>query len=374
VLESVREILAIRLDARGDFLMTTPALRALRRRWPDAKLHVLVQPGVAAFAQRVPWVDHVETLPCNFLMRLTLWGAGISRWLSGLRKLGRQEYDLVVDFSSLFHSAVAAWATQAPVRVGFRRNLPMGYFRTNGFRYFYTHEIPPGEELHIADEMNLLAAFVGAIPDEGGWEVGLERRDREEAHRILAQAEIDPEKGPFVILHPGSKWPPRRWSPICFAETLDILLEQGWSALVMGGPGDHEMVEAIRDACRTSPAILWDLKPLGTVCALMEKADVVVGNDSGPMHMAAAVGTPVVAIFGPTLPTRSGPRGSSVTTFYSDLECSPCQQYFTRDRCHRGHNYCLDDYRPSAVAAAVELAVDSRKRRQLRSRMSSQSH
>lgn len=370
-LESVRKILAIRLDAIGDFLMTTPALRALRSRWPAAELHVLVQPGVGAVARGLPWIDRAKTLPCNFLMRADGVGRGAGRWLSGARGLRRERYDLAVDFTGLFHSAAAARATGAPVRVGFRRKLVLGHFRAEGFSHFYTHEFPPAEGLHIAQEMNLLAAALGARADDGGWEMGRDPRARLEAERVLARAGIDPEEGPLVVVHPSAKWPPKRWPSTGFAETIDILQGRGWRAVVILGPGEKEILEGLRGACRTSPVFLWPPAPLETLGALLEKADVFVGNDSGPMHMAAAMGTPVVAIFGPTQPDRCRPKGSPFTAFYAALECSPCPLYFTRERCRRGHNYCMDGFRPSSVAAAVELAADRRKRQRRPSGLSS---
>ncbi len=209
--------------------------------------------------------------------------------------------------------------------------------------------------------MNVIASALRAEIDERGWEVGRTPGMVRDAERVLDEAGIGPGDGPLVVVHPGAKWPPRQWSESGFSETIDLLQERGWRALVICGPGEEKIIEKIRRTCRASPALLWPPVSLETVLGLLEKADAFLGNDSGLMHMAAAVGTPVVAIFGPNLPARSGPRGSSLIPLYASLDCSPCQQYFTKNLCHRGHNFCMDSFRPSAVAAAVELAADKKK-------------
>ncbi|MEK6711515.1 MAG: glycosyltransferase family 9 protein, partial [Nitrospinota bacterium] len=166
---------------------------------------------------------------------------------------------------------------------------------------------------------------------------------------------------PLVVVCPGGKWPPKRWGERRFAEAVDLLQRRGWRAALAAGPGEKDMLDALRGACAAPPAAIWPPPPIGTLAALLEKADVFLGNDSGPMHIAAAVGTPVVALFGPTAPARTGPRGSPFIPLYAALECSPCPLYFTPTRCQRGHNYCMDGFRPADVAAAVELSIERRR-------------
>jgi len=361
MLEGVRKILAIKLDSIGDLLMTTPALRSLRRRFPGADLHLLVQPGVAPLARLLPGVDAVETLPCGFLLSGGRRLARALRWGSGLLRMRRRRYDLILDFSGLFHSAAAAWAIGAPLRLGFRRRIPLGFFSTEGFGHFYTHEFEADERGHLAEAMSALPAALGAEPDAGGWRASLTPEIRAAAERALGEAGVGRADGPLVLVSPGTKWPPKRWAQGQLAQAIDLLQARGLRVLVTTGPGEDVLLDAIRRECRTGPAFLWPPVPLETLLGILEKADVFLGHDSGPMHLAAAVGTPVVALFGPTAPARAGPRGSPFIPLYAALECSPCPLYFTRERCHRGHNYCMDGFRPSDVAAAVELSVERRR-------------
>ncbi|MEK6711656.1 MAG: hypothetical protein AABZ64_13865, partial [Nitrospinota bacterium] len=164
-MEGVRRILLIKLDALGDLMMTSPAIRALRRRFPMAEIHLLVQTGVAPLARFLPGVDAVESLPCGFLIRGGQRPRRALAWLAALPRLRRRRYDLVVDFSGLFHSSAAAWAAGAPLRLGPCRRLPLGFFSTEGFGHFYTHEFVGDEAAHYADRMNRLASAAGAEPD-----------------------------------------------------------------------------------------------------------------------------------------------------------------------------------------------------------------
>lgn len=352
-LDNVRRILVLRLDALGDFLMATPALRSLRRRFPGARIDMLVQPGVQMLASTYPGIDETIPLRCQFLLEGPRRLSGMAAWLSALRRLRKRRYDLVVDFTSLFHSAAAARLTGAPVRVGHLRKVPLGYLETPDFGRFYTHGVRTDENAHHADRMNDLITILGGEKDDQGWETVISPEMEREAGDILRREGIRPGETPLVIIHPGGKWPPRQWAASNFARVIDVLADQGIQTVVTAGPGEEAAVQTIRNNCRSAPLILWPPVSPRAFLGLLKMADAFLGNDSGPMHMAAAAGTPTVAIFGPNSPQRVAPRGSPLVTFYSALDCSPCQQYVSRDRCHRGHNYCMDDYDPAEVAAAL---------------------
>ncbi len=360
-LTEVNKILAIRLDSIGDFLMTTPALRSLQKRFPSAQMDILVQPGVAPVAKTFAGLHGLETLRCNFLIRGGRRLPGIFEWASKLIELRRRKYDLVVEFSGLFHSAAAAWATGARIRIGFRHPVSMGFFTLKNLCHWHSHAVLVNESSHIADQMLLLPQALGGAPDTGGWEPIRDSDSDLLAEDVLASAGTGPANGPLVLLHPGGKWPPRRWSAENFSLVIDILREKGIRVAVMGGPGDDTAIDEIRRHCRSEPVFLWPPAPLETIWGVLKIADAFIGNDSGPMHMAAAAGTPIVALFGPTHPKRSAPRGSEFFPFYAALECSPCQQYFEVDKCRRGHNYCMDDFDPSSVAAAAIRLIDGRE-------------
>ncbi|MEE9276415.1 MAG: glycosyltransferase family 9 protein, partial [bacterium] len=255
-LEGVRKILVIKLDAIGDLLMATPALRAIRRRFPRAQLDLLVQPHVAPLAESLDGLNAVERLPVQFLMRGRGLLAGVLRWAGALFKLRREGYDLAVDLTGLFHTAAAAWATGAPLRLGLRRPLSLGLFTLDSLGHFYTHEFDTEESDHLADRMSIPARALQAEIDGDGWELGANPRALAAADRLLAQKDIRPGGAPLVVVHPAAKWAPKRWAETSFAETIDLLAERGFRAVVVGGPEDGEVLETLRRACRSSPLIL----------------------------------------------------------------------------------------------------------------------
>ncbi|MFP6868554.1 MAG: glycosyltransferase family 9 protein [Nitrospinota bacterium] len=337
--------------------MITPALRSLKKRFPEAQIDLLVQFGVAPLAETFPNIHCIHSLPCGFLLRGGRRLAGVAAWFLKLFELRRNEYNLIIDFMGLFHSAAAAWMSRAPLRIGHRRDISLGYISLSTFGHFYTHEICSEKEDHLADQMALLPAALGAPIDREGWEVVITAEMEKAAASRLHLDGADSEKGPFVLIHPGAKWPPRRWPPEIFAKTIDILHGKGIRAILNAGPGEEAIIEAIRHHCDSNPIYLWPPVPLDTLWGMLKLSAAYLGNESGPMHMAGAAGTPVVSIFGPTQPQRVGPRGSPFIPIYSALECSPCQPYFTGEKCHRGHNYCMDEITP-ADAAAIERLIN----------------
>jgi ADP-heptose:LPS heptosyltransferase len=215
--------------------------------------------------------------------------------------------------------------------------VTLGYFSLASFRHFYTHEVDSDPEEHQADKMTLLTSALGATWLRDGWDAVISTAMEDAAKERLAMDGAKPEEGPFVLIHPAAKWPLRRWPPEKFAEAIDLLSEKGIRSIVNAGPGEEPLLDAIREKCRSKPIYLWPPVPLDTLMGILRISAAYLGNDSGPMHMAAA-GVPAISIFGPSSPQRAAPRGSPFFPFYSALECSPCQPYYTRDTCHRGHN------------------------------------
>ena len=193
--------------------MITPALRSLKKRFPDAQIDLLVQFGVAPLAETFPNIHCIHSLPCGFLLRGGRRLAGVAAWFLKLFELRRNEYNLIIDFMGLFHSAAAAWMSRAPLRIGHRRDISLGYISLSTFGHFYTHEIGSEKEDHLADQMALLPAALGAPIDREGWEVVITAEMEKAAASRLHLDGADSEKGPFVLIHPGAKCPPAGGHP-----------------------------------------------------------------------------------------------------------------------------------------------------------------
>jgi len=317
-------ILVVRLGALGDVVRTLPAASALRAAYPGAHLAWLVEPGSRSAVEGQPWVDEVLVFPRGELMD-ALRGFRVGRFLAGLagsvRALRRRRFDLVVDFHSIAKSALLARASGAAVRVGYAPP-----FAREGAGWLATARARlAGRRLSRFARNLALVEFLGvpAAPRPSPLRVDAEAR------RALGEA-LGAEPAP-VVVHPGTSasTPHKRWSVAGWAAVARGLADDGLPVLVAHGPaaGEAALAEAIvaasGGAARRAPAT----GSLGELAALLERARLFLGSDSGPLHMASLVGTPVVQLLGPTDPVENAPHPDTPSrTVRAPVACSPCRR------------------------------------------------
>lgn len=349
-LPPLRRIAVLHFHAIGDLLMATPALRALGRRHQDARIDVLCSTNCAELLRYNPYVHHIRPQGQPPHRRHLRGLLGFGRHLAFLRH-GR--YDAVVDLTGFVYSAWLTYASQAPHRLGF---VPPG-MRVEATWPLYTAAIPRDPRRHFIEEGLALAALLDAPADGERMDLSVGQEARQSLQAWLAHAGLSGAR--LAILHPGAKWPPKRWAAPRFAAlTAWLSHEMGLTPILVGAKEDASIFEAIRSVAGHVTVFDPGLRLLG-LGALLERAVLFIGNDSGPMHVARAVGTPTIGLFGPTDPHRYGPRGPAATVVSVPIECRPCRMYFTADTCERGHNYCLDGVTLSAVQAAVRCLMDT---------------
>ena len=205
--------------------------------------------------------------------------------------------------------------------------------------------------LHAVDRYLLVAKAVGAA--ESGtpeFRFRIPQTDHEEVDRLLSRSGVMPGTS-WVAMNVSARWPTKRWPTASFAEVADRLRQEGWGAVVMiGGPDERTDVAAVSAMMKTPAIDLAGATTVGLLPALLSKASLLMTNDSGPMHIAAAVGTPVVALFGPTSAVRTGPYGVGHAVLTGKVPCSPC---FSRT-CHNTQPLeCLQTVSPEQVMAAA---------------------
>ncbi|MBI4498928.1 MAG: glycosyltransferase family 9 protein [Chloroflexi bacterium] len=325
---TVRRILVVKLADIGDVLTATPALRALRRAHPAAHITALVTPLGAAVLDGSPLVDGLMIFPKARFDRVAeavtpralALGLGLARRL----RAGRFDavavlHHLTTRWGALKYAALAL-ATGAPVRAGLDNGLGRAGFlthRAGDLGFGAHHEVEYWEEV---------VRLLGAEPDGGPLEFPLRPADRAFAAALL------PPGGPRVAIHPGSGAfsPARRWPVERFNTVAHTLARQdGVRVVLVGGPGEAALAAQAAAGVEPPPLDLAGRTTLGQLAAMLERCDVFLGSDSGVMHLAAAVGTPVVAVFGPSNHRAWGPwtgrgRESRATVLRVDLPCSPC--------------------------------------------------
>lgn len=330
-----RHILLIKPSSLGDIVHAMPTCAAIRRAYPKARLTWLVKREWAGLVERIEGVDRV------WPVESTLVG-----WLSQVSPLRAEQFDLVVDLQGLFRSAAIGWLSGSPLIAGFANGR-------EGSPWFYSRSVPvPSLELHAVDRYLLVAKAVGAVvfgtPE---FHFRLSQADHDEVDRLLSRSGVAPGTS-WVALNVSARWPTKRWPAASFAEVADRLQQEGYGAVVLiGGPDERADVAAVRGKMKTPAIDLTGATTVGLLPALLSKASLLITNDSGPMHIAAAVGTPVVALFGPTSAVLTGPYGVGHQVLTGNVSCRPC---FSRT-CHNAvHLECLQMVSPEQVLAAAQ--------------------
>jgi lipopolysaccharide heptosyltransferase I len=314
----VRRILLVKPSSFGDVLHALPTAGALRRRFPDARLAWLVDEEWADAVRGVPAVDEVILSGRRRWLRAVAAGRGAGAALGEfgalLRALRAARYDLAVDLQGLFKSAVFVAAAGARVRVGLST-------AREGSRHTCTHivAVPAGE--HAVERYLRVARALGAPEGPREFPVVVPAAAEQEADGLLA-----PMAAPLAVLHPAARWPTKLWTPEAFAAVGDALADGlGARVAITGGGADVDAAEAVAARMGRPALNLAGRTSLKVLAAILRRAAVMVTVDSGPMHLAAALGTPLVGLFGPTSPARTGPYGPGPRRILQEgLPCVPC--------------------------------------------------
>lgn len=327
-------ILLIKPSSLGDIVHTLPVVSAIKTQWPGVHLTWVVKRQWAELVRRVAGVDRVW--PIN---------DGAVNWLKQGWALRSERFDVAIDLQGLFRSGVMAWLSGVPFRIGFANGR-------EGSSWFYTTPVPvPTLEMHAVDRYLLVAEAMGArVPGAPQFRFNLRDEDRTFVRNILFEKGLSIDQ-PWVVMNVSARWTTKRWPLSFFAKVLDRLHEEGRGpVVVIGSAEDRCDVDALRAVTTTSFIDLAGTVPLGCLPALLSKAGVMITNDSGPMHIAAAVGVPVVALFGPTSAVRTGPYGTGHRVLTGSVPCRPC---FSRVCRHVPELECLHSLTPDNVAEIV---------------------
>ena len=312
-----QKILIIRLSSLGDILHALPAVRSLRSAFPLARIDWLVERRIKTLLPPLPGVDEVLVLDTGAWRKKPWSRATLSGLRTLIRTLRRNDYDLSLDFQGLLKTGLLSFLSGARCRMGFSKNL----VRERPAHWFYHRVLDkPKEELHVA-RLNLelaLAAGGSRIPLHT--ELSASEEDWQTIESRLAEEQLSQ----YVIINPGGNWPTKRWKTANYAELADrIRLELLLRVIVTTGPEEGHLYTEIREGCATAPPAHFPVS-FAQLIPLCLKARLFVGGDTGPFHLACALGTPTVGIFGPTSPVRNGPLSPQDRSVFHKLHCSFC--------------------------------------------------
>jgi lipopolysaccharide heptosyltransferase II len=355
------KILLVRLRQIGDVVFTTPAIHALRRRFPDSHLSYIVEPAAAPIVVNNPHLNEVIVAPR---------GRGARGLLDDLalgRRLRAERFDVAIDFHGGPRASLLTWLSGAPERLG---------YNVVGRGWMYTRRVARPRELrrrHSVENQWDLLAPLGVAPADPSlfpMEMPADARVTADVADRLARAGVTADDR-IIVVHVSAGNPFRRWPVDHFVDLAVALAADPHRRIVVtSGPSEHDAAgRVIADAqARLGPAAATRVLScgefsLGELRALLDRASLYIGGDSGPLHIAATTTVPIVGLYGPTLPVRSAPwRDASWVTESVDageLPCRPCEQRV----CEPGDFRCLTSIKAAQVCEAAERALARSDRR-----------
>jgi ADP-heptose:LPS heptosyltransferase len=349
-----RRILAVRLDALGDVLMTTPALRALKRLPQRPHLTLLTSPAGAAAARLVPEIDEVRAWTAPWMKAAAAPDPAADRAL--IEELALGGYDAAVIFTvysqSPWPAALLCTLAGIPLRLAHGRENPYQLLSD------WVPEREPEETLrHEVSRQLELVETIGARADTTRLSLAVPPPAREKMRERLRDLGL--EAASFVLIHPGASAPSRRYPIDRLREVARRLAARGMPLVGTGGPGDREALDALAEVV---PLLRVDTPALEHLAALIEAAPLLLCNNSGPAHVAAAVGTPLVVLYALTNPQHT-PWEVNARVLFHVVPCAFCY----KSRCPAGHHECLAGVPPeSVVEAALELLADPAREHRVR--------
>ncbi|MFC1567277.1 lipopolysaccharide heptosyltransferase II [Thermodesulfobacteriota bacterium] len=317
-------ILIVKLSAIGDVIHTLPALNALRQHYPEAHITWLVEEAAYDLVKGHEALDRVLVSKRKRWLK-DLRGSGcfkaVKESYGFLKELRDTHYDLILDFQALLKSGILIALAKGERKVGFGRGLE----HMEHSYIFLNERIPAVDMEHHALSRGLMLLNALGIPTpEVEYKLPLFDDNRQKVEDLLRRYDVEnPQQ--IVAINPVAKWETKLWSNQKFAHLADSLIEEYACEIVFTGSlNDRPAIDNIISKMKSRAANLAGETTLKELAALYSKAQMVISTDTGPMHLAAAVGTPVVALFGPTAPWRTGPYGSGHQIVRVDLECAPC--------------------------------------------------
>ena len=339
--------LVVKFGSLGDIVHCLPSVAQLRAAFPETEIDWLIERKNKIVVE-LSGLD-VRLIPVDTYQWRNSPGIGsakeIAEFVWGLSTDG---YDCTIDFQGLLKSAFFAYLSGAPARIGWERD----FLKESVSRFFYTVVVTP-KRIHIIDQQMELLKTLGIDPN---WETEVPLKAGAEAKKSVERKLSG--LADYLLINPGGNWATKCWEPERYGELASRLINDGYPVVVTWGPGEEDLARrTVRSAGKGVREIPTTLEEIVALC---ETARLFVGGDTGPMHFAAAVGTPIVAIFGPTSSDRNGPFRREDIVVERRLPCRPC---YERDRCPLEHWQCMVDIAVDHVYEACRkrlLLADAR--------------
>ncbi len=346
--KEMKRILIIRLSSLGDVILTTPVIGALKAKFPHSELFFLTKARYGDLLRNDPRIfSLVEFDPAGK-------DRGLSGFMSLISELRSHDFDLLVDLHANLRSFLIRHLVKSRVKLKSRKRW-LSRFLMVHFKFLKTRPVSTvNSYLEVLKQLNVNTT-------ENRILVFLNPEDVDFSDHFLLEQQV--KKDDIVVgVHPGAKWDTKRWDEEKFARVCRSLAETpGYKILLLGDESEAKLIGEIGKDVPDDRLVKVVGLPLGKVLSLIKRCDCFITNDSGPMHIASALGVPVVAIFGPTHPKLGfAPVGSRDVVLCADVKCSPCSLHGEK-RCGKRSRFCMDLIEPDMVIEAVERLLKEGK-------------
>ena len=311
-------ILIVKLSAIGDVIHTLPSLAALRRAFPQAHITWVVEEAAAEIILNHPDLNRVLISQRKTWMKKMKEGQvrkTLQEIKDFIRILRDRKFDLIIDFHGLFKSALLVFLSRGGRKIGYD-----SYQELSGL--FYREKIKEDMNKHAVDRYLDFLTYLGVADCKPEFKIAIGEKNKEKVQTLLLEEHVQET---FIVVNPVAYWKTKLWDDERFANLCDRVGEV-YPQMSIILTGQHSpSLEKIRSLCHRDDVINWEGRTtLKDLAELYQRAKLLITTDSGPMHLAAAMGTPVVALFGPTNPLRTGPYGSGHVVIQEPLSCVPC--------------------------------------------------
>lgn len=329
-----KKILIIKPSALGDIVHTLPFLAAVHDRFPEAEIHWVVARGLHRFLEDHPMITKLWIMDKDKWKKIARLHRSVPEILSFGKALSAERFDVSIDLSGLLRSGLITWAAGARDRLGFSDS-------DEGSPFFYTHKIKGGRNIHAIDRYLKLAGLMGC-------DVSTVTYPMPPFPGNVSNFSFLPEQ--FCVIAPSAGKEANRWPADRFGQLAAALPIR---SVVISNSADAPLVDEVVAAGKGKAVSMAGKTDLKELVALISRASFFISNDTGPMHIAAALNIPVFALFGPANPTRTGPYGNFHTILRKEISCSPC---YRKKPCT--HWSCMEELSVAEVRATILSNID----------------
>ncbi len=306
------KILIIKPSSLGDVIHALPVLKALKDSFHDAHVEWVIIKNLKGILEGNPLIDRLIIFDKDSWKKLVNIPRTVKEVTGLIKALRAEKYDMVVDLQGLLRSGLIASFCNSPLKIGFQD-------AREGSTLFYNKKIAVNGSLHAVDKCLAIAKSVGAKTEDAGFPLNIDNSAREKVKRMLGDIKE------YVVIVPSARWESKRWPPENFGLLISRLSVQ---CVITGGAADGHIVRKVMSSSGGKGINLCGKTDLKELVALIAGAKAVISNDSGPLHIGAALGAPVIALFGPTDPSKTGPYGrqlnKNLKVIRTSVPCSPC--------------------------------------------------